>query len=221
MEKAKVRNVDAKEKAGPAKDEDLVECLFNPNEYTFVKQNSWTPHPEKGGDLPRLEFAGGSSQTLTMQLFLDTTTTGGDVRKVINKFLDFMKVNSELKDSASNKGRPPRVEFSWGEMWSFKAVITRLTHKYTLFRDDGVPVRATLDVDFLQAEESQLQPQNPTTPGKAGYKKYIVGDGDSIDWIAFREYGDASKWRHIADTNDLDDPGKLKPGQVLSIAPLS
>ena len=212
MEKAKIKNVDAK-------GDDGIECLFNPNEYTFVKQNSWTPHTQKGGDLPRLEFAGGSAQTLTMQLFLDTTTTGKDVRDTIKKFMDLMKVNADLKDGASNKGRPPRVEFYWGSVWSFKAVITRLTQRCTLFRDDGVPVRATLDVDFLQAEESQLQPQNPTTPGKAGYKKYIVVDGDTIDWIAFQEYGDAGQWRYIAEANNLDNPGRLKSGQILSMPP--
>jgi hypothetical protein len=216
LEKARIRNADAKTRSNT----DEIECLFNPNEYTFVKNNTWTPHPDKGGDLPRLEFAGGSSQKLTMQLFLDTTLTGGDVRDTIKKILDLMKVNKDLRDSASNKVRPLRVEFSWGRVWSFKAVITSLTQKCTLFRDDGVPVRATLDVTFLQAEESQMEPQNPTTPGKAGYRRCVVDDGETIDWIAFREYGDASKWRYIADTNDLNDPGHLKPGQVLSIAPL-
>jgi hypothetical protein len=220
LEKAKIRNADASGSSGGAQNEDTIECLFNPNEYTFRKSNSWTPHPYKGGDLPRLEFGGGSSQTLSMQLFLDTSTDGGDVRDIIKKFLDLMKVNSDLTDSASTRGRPPRVEFSWGKVWSFKAVITSLTEKCTLFRDDGIPVRATLDVEFLQAEESQMEPQNPTTPGKAGYKRCVVGDGETIDWIAFREYGNASLWRYIADTNGLDNPGHLKPGQVLSIAPL-
>jgi hypothetical protein len=220
LEKAKIRNADAQGSAGGNNAENEIEVLFNPNEYTFVKENSWTKHPQRGGDLPRLEFAGGSSQTLSMQLFLDTTTSGKDVRATIDKFVNLMQVNADLQDNASNRGRPPRVEFTWGKVWSFKAVITRLTQKYTLFRDDGVPVRATLDVDFLQAEESQMAPQNPTTPGMAGYKRCIVGDGDTIDWIAFREYGDASKWRYIADTNNLNDPGHLKAGQVLSIAPL-
>jgi hypothetical protein len=26
-------------------------------------------------------------------------------------------------------------------------------------------------------------------------------------------------WRYLADTNNLDDPGRLRPGQVLVIAP--
>jgi nucleoid-associated protein YgaU len=46
-----------------------------------------------------------------------------------------------------------------------------------------------------------------------------VRDKDTIDWIAFDEYGDSSMWRFIADTNNLENPRRLKPGQVLAIAP--
>ena len=47
----------------------------------------------------------------------------------------------------------------------------------------------------------------------------MVKQGDTIDWIAFEEYGDSSMWRLIAETNDLDNPKVLRPGQILSIAP--
>ena len=55
--------------------------------------------------------------------------------------------------------------------------------------------------------------------GTTGYKQWTVRDGDTIDWIAFTEYGDSNMWRYIADLNGLDDPGHLRPGQKLSIAP--
>lgn len=112
------------------------------------------------------------------------------------------------------------VEFQWGATWSFKAVITDISQKFTLFRYDGTPVRATLDIAFLQAKEEGRYPgQNPTTIGKPGYKRRVVQEGDSIDWIAYDEYGDSAMWRFIAESNNLDDPRRLKPGQVLAIAP--
>lgn len=112
------------------------------------------------------------------------------------------------------------VEFRWGQIWTFRAVISRLTETCTLFRDNGTPVRATLDVTFLQAREAGTYPaQNPTTMGTSGYKHWVVREGDTIDWIAFREYGDATQWRHIADVNNLDDPGHLRPGLALAIPP--
>ena len=112
------------------------------------------------------------------------------------------------------------VEFQWGKTWSFKAVITDISQKFTLFRSDGTPVRATLDVSFLQAKDDGHYPgQNPTTIGRPGYKRWVVKEGDSIDWIAFDEYNDSAMWRFIAETNNLDNPLLLRPGQVLAIAP--
>ena len=112
------------------------------------------------------------------------------------------------------------VEFRWGKMWSFQAVITSITQKFTLFRNDGTPVRATLDVGFTQAKEDGKYPgQNPTTIGKPGYKQRLIKEGDTIDWIAFEEYGDSSMWRFIADTNEMDNPHKLMPGRMIAIAP--
>jgi nucleoid-associated protein YgaU len=211
VEKAKIVNLDTDEK---------IECLFNPHTYTFERSNTWTQKQVKGENVPHLEFGGGSSATLTMQLFLDTSTTGGDVRATTEKIRKLMDIDQKAKDMTTVKGRPPMVEFRWGKIWTFKAVITKLTENSTLFREDGIPIRATLDVTFLQAKEQGVYAaQNPTTMGTSGYKRWLVKEGDSIDWIAYREYGSSAMWRYLADINNLDDPGRLRPGQVLIIAP--
>jgi nucleoid-associated protein YgaU len=211
--KAKIVNLDNKEE---------IDCLFNPSEYTFSKNNTWAAETAKGKNVPLLEFGGGSSMQLKMQLFFDTYTDGGDVRETTNKIWKLMRIDESLKGYSSGKGRPPMVEFQWGRTWSFQAVLTQISQKFTLFRYDGTPVRATLDVTFMQVKEEGSYPgQNPTSVVIPGHKRRIVKDGDTIDWIAFEEYGDASQWRFIAETNDLDNPQKLRPGQVISIAPLS
>ncbi len=212
-EKARIINLDDKS-------ERPIECLFNPNEYTFSKRNTWTAGKVPGKNVPQLEFSGGDSMTLTMQLFFDTYATGQDVRRITNRIWKLMNINEKLTDMTSVKGRPPMVEFQWGSTWSFQAVITSISQKFTMFRYDGTPVRATLDVTFQQAKEKGKYPgQNPTTVGEPGYRRRVVTEEDTIDWIAYEEYGDSAMWRFIADTNNLDDPSRLKPGQVLAIAP--
>ena len=212
-EKAQIRNLDE-----PG-DEPIV-CLFNPNEYTFSKKNTWSKKEVKGKNVPELEFGGGDSMTLTMQLFFDTYVTGDDVRKTASRIWKLMNINDKLTDMTSVKGRPPLVEFQWGATWSFKAVINDIKQRFTLFRDDGTPVRATLDVTFMQASDEGKYPgQNPTTVGKPGYKRRMVKQGDTIDWIAFEEYGDPNMWRAIAQANNIENPKRLSPGQVLSINP--
>ncbi len=197
-----------------------ITCLFNPNEYTFSKRNTWNKGEVKGNNVPELEFGGGDSMTLKMQLFFDTYTTGQDVRETTNQIWNLMNIDTILTDSKTGKARPPKVEFHWGKMCSFRAVITDLSQKFTLFLYDGTPVRATLDVSFLQAEEEGVYPgQNPTTVGQPGYKRRVVKEAETIDWIAYDEYGDSAMWRFIAETNNLDNPQGLRPGQVLAIAP--
>jgi nucleoid-associated protein YgaU len=210
LEKARIINKKTKE---------VVTCMFNPKEYTVAKSNTWTSAPNSGKDTPQVAFGGGGTMTLSMTLFFDTYKTGGDVRDDTNKICRMMKIDD--KDKVSDKGQPPFVEFQWGDFWEFTAVITSISQSFTLFRSNGVPVRATITVSFMQAKEDGKYPgQNPTTVVEPGYKRRVVKDGDSVDWIAFEEYGDASLWRFIAETNNIDDPKKLRPGQVIAIAPL-
>jgi hypothetical protein len=212
--KAKIMRVDSPK--------DTITCLFNPNEYTFRKQNTWTLGEAKGKNVPDLEFGGGQAMSLDMQLFFDTTATGEDVRDITNKIWKLMMIDENLTDMtvSSVAARPPLVEFHWGDVWSFTAVITDIRERFTMFDIDGKPVRATLDVTFLQAKEEGKYPgQNPTTVGKPGYRRRVVREGETLDWIAHEEYGDAAMWRFIAETNNVDNPRRLRPGQILAIAP--
>jgi hypothetical protein len=197
-----------------------VACMFRPKEYSIAKQNRWQPGEAKGRGIPQLEFKGGGSSSLTMELFFDTYEKDEDVRKYTNQVWQLMSIDPLLIDPTTAKGRPPMVRFQWGPVISFKAVITNLTQKFTMFKSDGTPVRATLTVTFKEAEEMGSFPaQNPTTASRPGYKTRIVKEAESLDWIAFEEYGDASLWRYIADVNDIENPRKINPGQVLSILP--
>ena len=57
------------------------------------------------------------------------------------------------------------------------------------------------------------------TPAKASMKTYTVKSGDTLGEIAKRELGSANKYMDIFNANrdQLSDPDKIKPGQVLKI----
>src|SRR5215471_11563223 len=214
---AEIINADTDEK---------VECYFNPKEYTFTKTNNWAPDPKAGYNVPQLNFGGGQPATLQMELFFDTytkTRSDGkceDVRRVYtDKIWKLMMVNPKLIDQKNKKGRPPKVMFQWGHAWYFSAVITSVSQKFTLFDFDGTPVRATLTVAFQQIQDTaEMAPkQNPTSGGVGGERVWTVTDGDTLAWIAHKEYGDTSRWRLIADANNLTDVRHLTPGTMLVI----
>lgn len=203
---------------------DEVQCTFRPKEYTFQKQNQWTPGKVVGADMQPPKFNGGQPMTLNMELMFDTNEAPPgkqDVRLITNTLWEMMKVTNQRRDGDTKRSEPPHVEFRWGQVWSFKAVITSLSQKFTLFMPDGKPVRSTVTVSFLQAEAAGQYPgQNPTSGGRAGYAVHTVKEGETIDWIAFKEYGASTAWRHLAEANSLDDPARLYAGQKLVLVPM-
>lgn len=201
-----------------------IDFGFNPKELTFSKQNSWNvPDSRKGRESARLEFGGGQPKQLTMQLTFDTYEgdKSKDVRRVYtDKLLKMMAIDESLKDNRTGKGRPPQLKLVWGLLWSFKCVIESLTLKFTLFKSDGIPVRAVADLTLKQADdETELAKQNPSSGGRPGTRAWIVQSGDRLDWIAFKTLGDPGLWRFIADENRLLEPRALDPGLVLVIPP--
>jgi nucleoid-associated protein YgaU len=55
--------------------------------------------------------------------------------------------------------------------------------------------------------------------GDAGAATYTVAKGDTLSHIAKEHYGKASKWHAIFEANrdQIDDPDKIFPGQVLKL----
>lgn len=218
-------------KADGTKDESKsLTCMYNPASLEFGRTATWTPHHVAGKDHPEYSYEGGGPSDFTVELWFDTTQTmtdpavqaGEDVRK-FTKFIFSLLDLSEPDSQDPTKRRPPYCQFEWGGgKHVLIGVVSNVTATYNFFLPDGTPLRAKVKVTFKEIKsEQQLggQTQNPTSASKAR-KTWVVREGERLDWIAYQEYGDAAQWRHIAQTNGLDNPFDLRPGQVLKLVPL-
>jgi nucleoid-associated protein YgaU len=191
---------------------DKIECSFNPEIYTISKTNVWTYKPTQGKDLPDAEFGGGLPMTYKMSLLLDVSLQGPDtsVKDLANKLMGAMHGNGSA---------PKFLTFSWGSVKLPKAAPISMSINYSLFRPNGEPIRAMVDLELAQAEASTPpgQAQNPTTRGVAGLRSHAVREGDSLPSIAHAAYGDPTRWRAIAEANEIDDPLQLQRGRALTI----
>jgi len=195
-----------------------VRCLFNPKEYTIQRSNRWKVEIAKGKNMPEAEFSGGEPASLRMQLFFDTYEAGTDVRKHTEGLWKMMRIDESTQQRETGKGEPPKVVFTWGKIWAFDAVIESISQRFTLFKADGTPVRSTVDLTLKQIQdELKFAGTNPTSGGGEAQRVHIVEAGDRLDWIAYQEYRDSTKWRLIAKANDLMRPRQLRPGQRLII----
>jgi hypothetical protein len=212
---ARIYEVDesGKEKGGGVS----VDCMFNPFEYTVSKQNSYGENPKNNGDVPQVEFKKAGPQTLKLSLMFDTYEQDEDVSLLTNTLWKLMESKTRQEGNKNKKVPPPGVAFEWG-VFRFVAVITDMTQKFTLFKQDGTPVRAKVDATFTQHVDTEDYPsQNPTSGGGPINRIRQVLAGDRLDNIAFEMYGDATKWRLIADRNHIQNPLQLRAGQQLTI----
>ena len=201
---------------------DALQCQFNPAEISISKQTSWEASDSTGVNAPKLEFKTGRSGTLKTTLTFDTTAEGESVTASTDALLAAMQIDKQLSDSDSkrNKGRPPWVQLRWGQLKSFKAVLESVSVKFTYFAQDGTPLRAKCDVTLKQLDdedEAALPLQNPTSHTPYPHTVHRVQPGETLDRIAARHYGDATRWRLIARANDVLDPLLVEPGTPLTI----
>lgn len=217
---------------------DSVTFQFNPKEYSMQKSASWESKTSAGAsETSKPEFKGPEPRSMTVEVFLDVTDSSEEALKSESsrvkssgrlpgeQYQQAAKINSLMADIETlfsccrpleetlAKGKtpsPPFVLFTWGKV-SLLAFVKQVSVKYTLFKSNGSPVRATASLT-LQEVPKDTAKQNPTSGGLTPLRSHTVVAGDSLASIAYAEYGDARLWRALAETNGLDDPMRLPTG---------
>lgn len=199
--------------------DEVIIVGFNPTEYSVDKSNSYSEPAIPGLGSPIIQFGKGNVKTLSLELLLDTYTYHDEDdpetdirRKYIDKFEKLIEIDGDIH-------APPPCRVVWGSL-DFTGVLESLKKKYVLFLDGGIPVRARVSLNFKEYIPVDVQVRKVSQSSPDRYKKYIVKEQDSLWLISSKKYGDVKHWKIIAESNNIDDPKNLKPGQELIILPL-
>lgn len=224
-----------------ANDKDLtqsIEVMFNPASYTLSRNvgyndakndenpnntNNATTSTASLQNYPPMSFTGGKLDTLSMELMLNKYEFehySGDVTynsRDLNVVDDVRKLKA-LTFIQANQHKPPMCKFSWSS-FEFKGYITSLNVEYTMFLDDGTPVRAKVSLSMSGAEvgtEAKISFESPDRT-----KNKLIQENKQLWELAYEEYSDASQWREIAKANNINNPLYLQSGTRLVIPALT
>ncbi|NGM68009.1 LysM peptidoglycan-binding domain-containing protein [Natronolimnobius sp. AArcel1] len=217
LEKAQIMILNGKQKG------EAIECKFNPNSYTLEKSVNYGEMKATGSGASIMQFVDGNAETLSMELFFDTTDElekdGGDdamidVREQYTKYIDLLlSVDGELH-------APPVCRFVWGEGIDFTALVQSANKQFTKFLPSGIPIRARVSIVFTEFKTADYHKSEVSPESTDKTKVWTVTEGDTLWLIASEEYGDPSHWRTIADQNNVDNPRAIAPGDKLELPPL-
>lgn len=187
-----------------------IAFCFNPTEYVVAKQNTYAEVPIPGLMAPPIQYVRGASEKVTFDIVVDTSDDMSDVRTV------YVNPIRKLMDIAPELHAPPVVKLVWSGP-VFTGVIESLNVTYTLFSEEGKPIRAKLSLGLKEYTTIKQQVAAAKKRSPDVEKAYVVQRGDTLSRIAEQAYGDPARWREIARANGIADPRTLEPGRTLTV----
>ncbi len=199
-----------------------VTVQFNPDtlKVTFANQVVEPKGGDQSGGNKGQQFVGAGTTKLALTLWFDVTAMTqnpvDDVRLLTKEVIYFMTPQPTAKDP--KQFIPPAVRFSWGS-FLFDGIVDGLEESLEFFSPEGRPLRASIGLSLSQknilavkfgeagAKEPKSKGDKTLSPAKSG---------DSIQSLA----GDKGKnggWQGIAAANGVEDPLRLKPGQLIDL----
>ena len=196
--------------------------MYNPAEITTSKSANWNrPQARGASSANRPEFAGAGPQNVQMEITFDAwDTPGADVTASVKTLFEWTMPTPSSR--TRNLPRPPMLGFEWGSsaiFTGFRCFLKTVQAKYTLFKPDGTPIRATCQITLEEIPE-EPKGTNPTSGSRESRRSLVLDGADSLAGVAYREYGDAALWRGIAAFNEIDDPLRVTPGTRILVPSL-
>jgi nucleoid-associated protein YgaU len=213
---------------------EFISVQYNPTELTFTKGAQVAEIAIPGLDTPLVQFVRGQAETLSIDLFFDTTEKGmgigaTSVTTLTDQIYQLVKIEPETH-------APPVCAFLWNKKFpggdvsskvgnqrrtDFQCVVESIKQRFTLFSPEGVPLRAILTLVLREYKtlEEQLKQLNLNSPDKT--QSHVVKRGDTLSGIAGRHYQLPAQWRPIAADNGIDDPRRLAAGTFLRVPPIT
>jgi hypothetical protein len=225
MDKANLRIISSKS-------EQLIPVMFNPTDYEITRNMKYADVSVPGLSMPLVQFVNGESQTLKLELFLDssdrtvpigmpTLGAGGALPDALDPTVARrLKALRTLVTIDPELHAPPVVRFEWN-VTRFEGVVSSYTEKFTMFDDTGAPIRArvTLQLKSYVSAEQLFRDGRPQSPDRT--KTRVLKAGERLEMIAADEYGDPSLWPVIAKANGITRPRVLAAGSLLVVPPLT
>jgi hypothetical protein len=205
-----------KEKSGGQ----TVEVQFNPEtlKVTFANQLVQPQGGDQAAGNTGRQFVGAGTTKLALTLWFDVTAMTenavDDVRRLTQKVIFFMTPTKDQKDK--KKMVAPATRFVWGS-FLFDGIVEGLEESLEFFGADGKPLRASINLTLSQQKilvsEFKGDGRVPSSPGQAPLS--AARSGDSVQSLAAANGN--PDWKAVAAANGIEDPLRLRPGQLLDV----
>lgn len=196
--------------------------MLNPSSVSLKQSISYNKQQSMGQLDSESKFQAYNSQTLSFEMLLDGTgaiVSNNDKNKNDEVKSQIDKINDIVYDYDGHKHEPNHVRVLWGSLIFF-CRLDNMSTQYSLFKPDGDPLRAKLNMSFsgFMSKKEQSLTANRSSPDLTHVIQ--VKAGDTLPALCYQIYKDASYYIEIARLNHLTNFRVLQAGSTLHFPPL-
>lgn len=196
---------------------DKIPVMFNPTELSIKKTVPWDAQPKPKEEPPKQQFTSGQAKTLSVKLDFDSSGFNRPDGSGIKEALDIRVATGPIMALAevpgdSDEGHPPLLAFEWGEGIQFICVIKSVNVTFTKFNPQGLPIRANMQVELLEAKPDEYAEYtgDDCTSGTIT----TADDGSTAASLSGSSSEEQQKqWRSVADQSSSDNPRECPAGE--------
>ncbi len=193
------------------------DAMINPQDITLKEGINYEQAESLGKSEAEPKYKNHQGATLDFELTIDGTgVVTGSADNVEEKLKKLREVTLKFDGSIHE---PRYVRVSWGEVL-FDGRCASLSTKYTLFKPDGTPLRATATLSFNSFMDSETAAKKESTSSPDLTHVRSVRAGDTLPLMCDQIYNDSSKYLQVARFNGLVDFRNLQPGTEIFFPPL-
>lgn len=186
--------------------------MFNPENFSLgnvFKFDDAQSDAETGSEQ---KFKSVVPREFSYNFLIDSTNASGTPNDVVEQITLFKKTTG----FEGKERRPLYLTISFGT-FTIRCIIKAFEFKYTLFGNDGTPVRAMISATFCEYKtpDQQLR-ENPDLASKLT-RLVNMDVGQTLDLLAHTVYGEADKLIEIAKANGLNSLKAVTDGLRLEL----
>lgn len=191
-------------------------AMINPASYTQSYGISYNVEQGQGTPDASIKYDKSTPSTMSFELIFDATGVVNPKRTDLSKEIKSLK--NIAYDYNGSIHSPNYLKVIWGKAMVYKCRLTSMKINYTLFKSDGSPLRAKVNVDFkeFQTPSAALDKNSPDMT----HVKTVVA-GDLLPSLVYDIYQDDSHLLKVAEYNKLDSLLALNPGDKMYFPPLN
>jgi hypothetical protein len=217
--------------------EDSYTVQVNPSSYTLNHLLNYSYHRGQGFSASEAVYSDSPPVHLEFEFLFDGTgvvpkpSTLGDIPLVgaIASALspdepfvvmdEIKKFNALVYEYSGKIHRPRQLLLVWGSL-VFPCVLTSVDYRFTLFKEDGTPLRVVAKCMFCESipGAERERRNNAASPDLTHLRD--VRDGDTLPLLAYDIYGNAQLYLEVARVNKLINFRRLRSASRLSFPPL-